>query len=189
MDNFKKAKCKVESYTNNINYCYIPITGPDDIRCSQIITYEDNYPSEELERIPLTRIEIDCEGLIKLYNDSSFSFNKKGHYKITFIVNAYVPQLGIYFDDTKDCVAVGLKETGTDNIYVGGSGFTKEDDAHNMIATGLLSVVDTTKVYELVNLSKRSIYLKTSKLENIHTDSYFVNSPVIVMIDYLGDFA
>lgn len=54
-------------------------------------------------------------------------------------------------------------------------------------ANGIVAVVDPSILYSLVNLSKKSIYLKTPDLNNINSDSYFVNSPVLITIEYLGN--
>lgn len=54
------------------------------------------------------------------------------------------------------------------------------------IAQGIISVDNIANVYELVNLSKRSIYLDIPDLENINSNSYFVNAPVNIIVEYLG---
>lgn len=54
------------------------------------------------------------------------------------------------------------------------------------IAQWIISVDNIANVYELVNLSKRSIYLDTPDLENINSNSYFVNAPVNIIVEYLG---
>lgn len=54
-------------------------------------------------------------------------------------------------------------------------------------ADGIIAVVDTNTEYSLVNLGKKSIYLKTPDLNNINSDFYFVNSPVLITIEYLGN--
>lgn len=40
--------------------------------------------------------------------------------------------------------------------------------------------------YELVNLSKKPIYLKTPDIANINTNYYFANAPVTIIIDEIN---
>lgn len=54
-------------------------------------------------------------------------------------------------------------------------------------ANGIVAVGDPSILYSLVNLGKKSIYLKTPDLKNINSNSYFVNSPVLITIEYLGN--
>ncbi len=159
------------------------------INSAYITTFEDNYPDEGLEikenaRVPLTRIEIDTSNTCTL-NENFIKFNKDGYYKVSFTVRSYV-KTSEPFDASKDFVALGFREENTDNIYIGGSDFIKDSTSKEIYAQGILSIADTTKSYELVNLSKRSIFLKTPDLKNINSNSYFVNAPISIIIEYLG---
>lgn len=159
------------------------------VNIAYLVTFENNYPADGLEIkelgiIPLTRVELDTANICTLENNL-IKFNKDGYYKITFIVRSYVKTTNP-FDISKDFVSLGFREQNTDNIYIGGSEFITDSTAKSIYAQGLLSIADTNKLYEIVNLSKRSIYLKTPDLQNINTNSYFVNAPVSLVVEYLG---
>ena len=113
-------------------------------------------------------------------------FNIPGYYKITFIVNAYPEVHTTDFDSTKDIVAIGFRETGTDHIYVGMSSFIYNGEAGLVTSTGIISVVDTAVTYELANIGNYPIYLDSPLQANIKTKSYFANPLVVLTIDYLG---
>ena len=68
------------------------------------------------------------------------------------------------FDPNKDFVALGFKPKDSDNIYIGASAFIPDEVCREITADGILVVLDTNIEYNLVNLSKHSIYLKTPDL-------------------------
>ena len=165
--------------------------GPNLIEIAYIATFIDTFTGngievKEMEDLPLTRKEIDTKNTVTVENNK-IKFTKAGHFKVFFKVNADVKKDGVDFDATKDFVAIGFKPNGTDNIYVGGSTWTPDEVSREITAQGILVVVDTNTEYSLVNLSKKSIYLKTPDLKNINSNSYFVNSPVLITIEYLGN--
>ncbi len=164
--------------------------GPNRINACYLVTFEDKYPNEGLEikeneRLPITRKEIDSGNIINIDNNNIITFTKAGHYKVSFIVNGYIKNNG-GFDEDKDFLSVGFRKINTDNIYIGNSLWFNEEIPKSIIAEGILAIVDTTGEYELANLSKQSIFLKTPKIENINTKSFFVNMPVSLIIEYLG---
>ena len=55
-----------------------------------------------------------------------------------------------------------------------------------LISQGIITVVSPNIHYELANLSKNSIYLSSTQLENINSTSYFSNSLVTIIAEYLG---
>lgn len=145
----------------------------------------DGIEVKIMEDIPISRKEIDNKNIVTL-NNNKIKFNKAGHYKISFKVNAYVKKDNV-FDPSKDFVAIGFKTNDSDNIYVGASNFISDEMPKEISADGIVAVVDPSILYSLVNLGKKSIYLKTPDLNNINSDSYFVNSPVLITIEYLGN--
>lgn len=164
--------------------------GPNLIEMAYVSTFIDTFTQDgveikELESIPLTRKEIDTKNTVTVENNT-VKFTKAGHYKVSFKVNAYVKKDGNDFDATKDFVALGFKPKDSDNIYIGASVFIPDEITKEITAEGILAVVDTSLEYSIVNLSKKSIYLKTPDLKNINSNSYFVNSPVTIIIEFLG---
>lgn len=173
---------------------YLPLgpTGPKGlelIESAYLVTFQDNYPPEGLkvstmEEIPITRIEISTSDICSL-NNNTIKFKKTGHYKISFKVNAYT-KIDTTFNPDEDFVSLGFKPKDSDNIYIGASTFTSDNIEKTLIGEGILSVVNLDTEYNIVNLGKKDIYLKTPDLKNISSISYFINSPVTIIIEYLG---
>lgn len=165
--------------------------GPQKIKSSYLVTFNNNTTYEgltinSLERLPIGRIELDIDKLINLNsNDNTISFNETGYYKISFIINARIMQNND-FDPNTDFISIGLREVNTDNIYIGSSKFIYNNSYNTLNAEGIISVIDTNKNYELVNLSKKDIYLNTPDIINIKSNSYFTNPLISIIIEYLG---
>lgn len=166
--------------------------GPQKIKSSYLVTFNNNTTYEgltinSLERLPIGRIELDIDKLINLNsNDNTISFNETGYYKISFIINARIMQNND-FDPNTDFISIGLREVNTDNIYIGSSKFIYNNSYNTLNAEGIISVIDTNKNYELVNLSKKDIYLNTPDIINIKSNSYFTNPLISIIIEYLGN--
>lgn len=166
--------------------------GPQKIKSSYLVTFNNNNTYEgltinSLERLPIGRIELDIDKLINLNsNDNTISFNETGYYKISFIINARIMQNND-FDPNTDFISIGLREVNTDNIYIGSSKFIYNNSYNTLNAEGIISVIDTNKNYELVNLSKKDIYLNTPDIINIKSNSYFTNPLISIIIEYLGN--
>ncbi len=166
--------------------------GVNMTRASYVVTFNDGtsvdgIPVPSSAKLPLDRVEFDDSNLIKLDTDEeTIKFNELGLYKITFTVSAYPLVNGVDFDPTTDIVALGFKETNTDNVYVGVSQFVYNGEPVQLVGQGIVSVVDTNATYELSNLSPKTIYLETPDIRNLTTVSYFTNSLVTIVIEYLG---
>ncbi len=166
--------------------------GPTLIKSAYIVTYnnlnnEEGQPVASATKIPLKRKELDIGDIIKLNSDYTISFNNTGYYKISFTVYAYPTVTSVDFDPTKDIVSIGFKETNTDKVYVGTSSWVWNGEAIEIYASGIIIVTDTNALYELTNLSKETIYLNTPSINNITSISYFSNSLVTLLIEYLGE--
>lgn len=162
------------------------------IKSAYLVTFNDETHPNGIEvnpnnNIPLERLELDVSNIILLDSTNNLiKFNIPGYYKITFIVNAYPEVHTTDFDPTKDIVAIGFRETGTDHIYIGMSSFIYNGEAGLVTSTGIISVVDTSVTYELANIGDYPIYLDSPLQANIKTKSYFANPLVVLTIDYLG---
>lgn len=170
-------------------------TGPSGIsnlRSAYLVTFNDGvgYQGKIIEQnapIPIERSEIDVSNLVKLnLDDNTIQFNEPGYYKITFSITAYLLSDTGVFDPKSDIVAVGFRQVGTDNIYVGASNWIHEEKPINLIGQGIISVDNTNNVYELANVSNKEIYLSSPNIEDIKSKSYFTNQLVTMNIDYLG---
>lgn len=51
---------------------------------------------------------------------------------------------------------------------------------------GVITVNNLDEQYEVVNLGNKDIYLNSPDLNNIKSDSYFTNSLVTIIIEYMS---
>ncbi len=167
-------------------------TGPYKIDSAFFATFNQNYPQEGLEvfeneRIPIDLLEVDQGNLCVLDTvNHTIQFNKKGAYKISFMVSAYVPFFNTDFDPNVDFVSIGFRKVDDAVIYAGNSQWIDNEMPHQITASGIFNVTDTTAEYELYNFSNRTIYLNSPDIRNISLHSYFLNSTVTIIIEYLG---
>lgn len=165
---------------------------PNKISAAYIVTFNDNFLDDgyevfEGERLPLTRKELDTNNIIELNaNNNTIKFNKDGYYKISFNAYVRVPYFNGTYDPKIDFATLAFKKIGTDNIYIGASNLYRNEETSQIHAEGILAVDNTDDLYELSNLSKRTIYLNTPNIGDINSNSYFTNSPITIIIEYLG---
>lgn len=166
--------------------------GNNNIRAVYIVTFNDattqyGIPVNSGEKLPLKRLELDTSKLITLdTQESTIKFNENGLYKISFIVSAYPLVETQDFDPATDIVAIGLREKDTDNIYIGASQFVYNGEPVQTTGQGIITITDTTKSYELSNISPKTIYLESPDIRNLKTVSYFSNSLITLTIEFLG---
>lgn len=166
--------------------------GPTLLRSAYLVTFnadksDTGVPVEPEARLPINRLELDVSNLLELdEKEGLIKFNVTGYYRVYFTVSAYPSVNDVEFDPTKDIVSVGFKETDTDNVYLGVGEWVYNAEPVELSACGIISVVDTAVTYELSNLGKYKIFLQTPDLTNLSSKSYFSNSLVTLVIDYLG---
>lgn len=162
------------------------------IKSTYLVTFNstktfDGIKVNSNERIPIERVELDIGSLITFdKNNNLIRFNIPGFYKISFTVSAYPAVKSIDFDPETDIVSVGFKLKDTDNAYVGVGQWVYNGEPVELYAQGIIVVNNTTDSYELVNLGKSAIYLQSPSIDNIASKSYFSNSLVTILIEYLG---
>lgn len=167
-------------------------TGTSLIKAAYIVTFNNGTSSDGIaissnSRIPLYRKEIDTANIVDLdSNQNTIKFNEPGYYKISFTVSAYPLVKELDFNPDNDIVSIGFRESNTQNTYVGVGEWVFNGEAVELYAQGIVSIIDTNKQYELANLSKNIIFLNTPDIRNIVTSSYFSNSLVTLIIEYLG---
>mgnify|MGYP004645661783 CR=1 FL=1 len=125
------------------------------------------------------------EDRIYTKEEARIKFNEIGYYKVTFTINTYSTS-NAQFNPDNDFVSVGLRHVDTDEIYVGTSNWTYNSEVQQLTAQGIISIVDTTDEYELVNLTNHIIFLNSPDIKNINSKSYFANSFLTIIIEYLG---
>ena len=169
-------------------------TGPngrEQLGIVYLATFE-NGTSEgisvlENERIPISRKELDNQNILTLdERENLIYFTRIGAYKVSIVLYGYCKLSSQSFDENKDFISIGLRQLNTDNIYVGASQWIYNEKTLPVIAQGIITVNDNKTPYELVNLSKKTIYLKTPDIANINTNSYFANAPVTIIIDEIN---
>lgn len=148
---------------------------------------EDGIKVLPNNRLPIERKEIDATNLVDLNtNDNTIKFNEIGYYKISFIVSAYTQATDIEFNPHRDFVSLGFKMINTDNIYIGASEWIYDETATQIMAHGIISIESPNNVYALFNVGNYTIFLNTPDLNDINSNSYFTNSLITIIIEYLG---
>ena len=168
-------------------------TGPAGLsycRSAYVVTFNDGTSKDGVailpnEKLPLRRNEIDISNLLTLDSDI-LKFNEAGYYKIIINVLARISLDGKEFDPNVHFVSIGLREVGTDNVYIGASKWFNNEISDQIIAQGILVVANPNNRYELVNLSKGTIYLDGPDLINTISPSYFASSYITLTVEYLG---
>lgn len=148
-------------------------------------SFKDGIAILPNEKLPLRRKEVDTSNLLTLDSDI-LKFNEIGYYKITINVLARISLDGKDFDPNIHFVSIGLRELGTDNVYIGASKWFNNEISDQIIAQGILVIANPNNRYELVNFSKGTIYLDGPDLINTISPSYFVNSYITLTVEYLG---
>lgn len=168
-------------------------TGPAGIsRSAYLVTYNYSENEDGIEvlpnnKLPIERKEIDATNLVNLNtNDNTIKFNAIGYYKISFIVSAYTQATDIEFNPHRDFVSLGFKMINTDNIYIGASEWIYDETATQIMAHGIISVENPNNIYALYNVGNYTIFLNTPDLNDINSNSYFTNSLITIIIEYLG---
>lgn len=167
-------------------------TGPSsNNRTAYLATFNDGTSQDGItvptnEALPINYKELDLTNLVTLdTTNNTIKFNSAGYYKLTFIISAYVKKDTTFNPDT-DFVSIGFRKLDTDNIYIGASSWINDDTAKQITATGIMAIENPNNIYELVNLGKKDICLFTPDLLNIESSSYFTNSLITVIVEYLG---
>lgn len=167
-------------------------TGPSPIsKSAYLVTFNDGTSKDGIivptnKALPINYKELDLTNLITLdTTNNTIKFNSAGYYKLTFIVSAYVKK-DTTFNPNTDFVSIGFRKLDTDNIYIGASSWINDDTAKQITASGIMAIENPNNIYELVNLGQKDICLFTPDLLNIKSSSYFTNSLVTVIVEYLG---
>lgn len=178
-------------------YCYVMgPTGPTGPRgnierlpSSYLVTFNTKDEGVEIENgtsLKIDRKELDDTNLISLDNtNNTIKFNKIGYYKVSFIASVSITKDNVDFNPNTDFVTLGFRQKDTDLIYIGASKWL-DNIGSQLTGHGIIRVVDTNTLYELANLSNKTIYLKAPSISNITSASYFTNSLLTIIIDYLG---
>lgn len=156
-------------------------TGAVETIGAMIVSYADpqTFPVDGQEiasnaRLPLSRLELDYGSVVTLDSASNtIKFTKTGVYKFTFSINAYVKKTGADFSHETDFVAVAFRAVGTDDVYGAVNSYSYNESAFNMFGQGMLTVADTEKEYELVNVQKKSVYIVGAPITQTISNSYF----------------
>lgn len=166
--------------------------GPSQIKTAYLVTFNNGTSAEGVPvgsnvRLPIDRAELNIQNLVTLDSTNELiKFNEIGYYKVTVIISARSLAVNTDFDETKDFLSIGLRLVGTDNIYVGASKWVYDEDYTQVVAQGIISVENVANEYELVNLGPQTMYLNTPDITDIQSTSYFTNSLVNIIVEFLG---
>lgn len=165
--------------------------GPTVLRSAYLVTFNDGKDKDGIEvprntNLSITRKELDVTDLVTLNTDNTIRFNVAGYYKISFAVSATIKKESDMFNPDTDFITLGFKQKDTDLVYVGASKWVNSELGTQIVGHGIVAVTNTNNLYELTNLGSKTIYLKAPDLNNIMSSSYFTNSLLTIVIDYLG---
>ena len=165
--------------------------GPTVLRSAYLVTFNDGKDKDGIEvprntNLSITRKELDVSDLVTLNTDNTIRFNVAGYYKISFAVSATIKKESDMFNPDTDFITLGFKQKDTDLVYVGASKWVNSELGTQIVGHGIVAVTNTNNLYELTNLGSKTIYLKAPDLNNIMSSSYFTNSLLTIIIDYLG---
>jgi len=163
------------------------IPGPTFLPSAYLVKFNLAEPTSGLEvassaRLPFTQKELDGSNLITLNADHTIQFNKTGIYKLDFNVNAFAKFTGQTFDENTDIIAVGFRKVDDPVVFVGESVFNYDNEKVRQIFGN-----SPDNKYELVNLGKQSMFLKSPAQPNTLSTSYFLMPLVTMTIVYLGE--
>ncbi len=168
-------------------------TGPQEIATATVVTFEpisqgSEYIVQPNDRIPLDRVGANNTDVVTVDNvNKLIKFSKGGAYRVDFVVNAYKENGGSAFNKTEDFIAVGLRKVGQNIVYAGGSLFTGQEHSIQIVGNGVINVANPeTENLEFINMSKNSITLRAPSIDDVNSESYFVNPLVSIVIQFLG---
>ena len=167
-------------------------TGPSSLRSAYLVTFNPGTDIQGISipvnsRLPIDRAELDITNIVTLDNgEKAIKFNNAGYYRIEIIASAYSLKTDTTFDPNKDFITIAFRQTGTDNIYIGGSLWTNDNVAKQIKMVGVIAVANPNNEYELVNVGNQTIYLNSPDIKNISSQSYFTNPLLTINIEYLG---
>ena len=85
-----------------------------------------------------------------------------------------------------DFLLYWFRQTNSDYIFVGAIIWIYNNEYSNVISQGIVAIDSTDNDYEIVNIGSKEIYLLSTDLNNIKSNSYFTNRLVNIVIEYLG---
>lgn len=111
--------------------------------------------------------------------NNTITILKPGIYKINFIVQARTSEQPVLPQD--NFISVGFKKVNEETIYAGSSVWGNKSTPVLLNGQGIINLTYGKELFELVNLSKSSIFLQSPDLDNLNTESSF-SSPVVSII-------
>ena len=167
--------------------------GPEKIKSTYIITFNQNYSDDGTEvlensRLPLQQKGVDSDNICTLDTaNNTLKFALTGTYKIDFTVSLYIKQKDTNtFSLSDDFASVGFRKVDNNVVFSGASAWCKDNMPTTLTSNGLFIVTNTDEEFELYNFTKQSIFLISPNIQNINTESYFVNPLVKITIEYMG---
>lgn len=167
--------------------------GPEKIKSTYIITFNQNYSDDGTEVLENSRLQlqqkgVDSDNICTLDTDNNtLKFALTGTYKIDFTVSLYVKQKDTNtFSLSDDFASVGFRKVDDNVVFSGASAWCKDSMPTTLTSNGLFIVTNTDEEFELYNFTKQSIFLISPNIQNINTESYFVNPLVKITIEYMG---
>ena len=166
------------------------VPGPLEIPTGYFVTSNESIPEDGIEVKPLYALPLEIEvfnniGDIYFSNrNNTITFLKAGIYKIDFIVQARTAKQSVIPQD--NIISIGFKKVNEETIYAGNSTWGNDTTPTLITGQGIINLPYAKEMFELVNLSKQSIYLKSPDLNNLNTESSFSSLLVSIIIQAIS---
>lgn len=124
--------------------------------------------------LPLEKEITDTNDIFYLSSENNtITFLEAGIYNVSFMVQARTNDL----QDT-DFISIGFRKRWDNNILAGNSVWANKTTPTLIMGQGIVDLPYPKELFELVNLSKNSIFLQSPDLKNLNTTSDLAN-PII----------
>lgn len=161
-------------------------TGTNSIPTLFALTFNEDVPKEGIEVNPTDRIPLETE----IYDDdkifyvsngnNTITIMKKGVYKVYFTVQARAFGDG---QDDSSIISIGFRRLEDPTVYAGNSVWGSKTTPTTVVGQGIINLTYPNQLFELVNLGRHPIYLKSPDVDTLNTQSFFISPLVSIIIE------
>ncbi len=159
--------------------------GPVSIPTLFVLTFNADDPKNGVtvnptDRIPLETEIYDEDKIFYVSNvNNTITILKKGVFKVYFTVQA------LAFGDGTDqsVISIGFRRLEDPTVYAGNSVWGNKTTPTTIVGQGIINLTYPNQLFELVNLGKYPICLKSPDVDTLNTQSSFVSPLVSIIIE------
>ncbi len=157
--------------------------GPSIISSAHFVTFNDTLtPGKVVEvnnRLPIDLKVHDIKYEYNLNEDNTITFTQRGVYYIDFIVSANINNDNN--NSQNNVIAVGFKNVKDTDIISGCSAWDNNANQVILNGKGFIWINTPNENFELVNLSKKTLYLTGPDIRDLNSESFYAN-PVVSLV-------